>query len=142
MWVYIWLFVTVFAVIIEFITSDMVSLWFVGGGIVAIILAACNLPWYIHLPAFIIVSFVLLLVFRKMVMRKFNNIDSKTNADMAINKEYILLTPIGFNQVGTIKISDVIWNVDTEDEAQVVEAGKKVKVKYIKGNKYIVEEVK
>lgn len=142
MWLYFWLFMTVMAVVIEFITTDMVSLWFAGGGIVAIILSACGLPWFIHIPAFIVVSFLLLLLFRKMVLEKFNKADSKTNADMAIGKEFILLSPIGFNQVGTIKVAGVVWNVDTENEEDEIEQGKKVIVKYIKGNKYIVQEVK
>ncbi len=140
MWLYIWLAITALAVIIEFITNDMVSIWFVGGGIVAMILSACGLSWYIHLPAFIIVSLALLLSFRKVVMKLLLKNEEKTNAQTAIGQEYALLTAIKFNQPGTIKIGDVVWNVVTADPTLEIEAGKVVKIVNLKGNKYIVEE--
>ena len=55
MWLYIWLAVTALSLVIEFITADMVSVWFTGGGIVAMILAACGLGWYVQVPDFIAV---------------------------------------------------------------------------------------
>ena len=70
MWIYVWLAVTAFALIIEFVTADMVTIWFAGGGLVAMILAACGLEWYVHVPVFIVVSFAAMLVFRKMVIEK------------------------------------------------------------------------
>ena len=59
-WTYVWLGVTAVALIVEFITSDLLSIWFAGGGIIAMILALCGLSWYVHLPIFIVLSFVLL----------------------------------------------------------------------------------
>lgn len=141
MWIYIWLGVTALALIIEFLTSDMVSVWFAGGGVVAMILSACGLEWYVHLPTFIVLSFVLLLSFRPVVMKKLMTKQVSTNADSAIGKEFTLLTAIGFNQCGTIKIGDVVWNVNTEDEREEIPAGEVVRIVDIKGNKYIVEKI-
>ena len=140
MWLYIWLGITALALIFEFVTSDMISIWFVGGGIVAIILSACSLAWYIHLPTFIAISFILLFSFRPIVMKKLMANEEKTNADSAIGKEYTLLTDIGFNMLGTIKIGDVIWNVDTENERDEIPAGTVVEIVKILGNKYIVKK--
>jgi membrane protein implicated in regulation of membrane protease activity len=140
--VYIWLTITVFAMIIEFLTTDMLSIWFAGGGLVGILLAALNVHWSIQVTAFIVVSIVLLLCFRKIVIKKFSKELVKTNADSAIGKEYRLLTPIDLNQAGTIKINDITWNVDTEEQKGKIEQGALVKIIAIKGNKYIVEEVK
>lgn len=66
--------------------------------------------------------------------------EEKTNADSAIGKEYTLLTDIGFNMLGTIKIGDVIWNVDTENEREEIPAGTVVEIVKILGNKYIVKK--
>ena len=139
-WFYVWLGVTALALIVEFITSDLISIWFCGGGIVAVILSACGLEWYIHLPVFIVVSITLLLCFRKIALKFLIKKEEKTNADSAIGKEYVLLTSIGFNQVGTIKIGDVIWNVNTLDEYEEIKQGEVVRIVAIKGNKYIVEK--
>lgn len=140
-WFYIWVGITALALVIEFLTTDLLCVWFVGGGIVAIILSACGLEWYIHLPAFIVVSFALLICFRKLALKFLIKKEEKTNAESSIGKEYTLLTSIGFNQVGTIKIGDVVWSVECKDEHQEIEQGQIVKVVAIKGNKYIVEKL-
>ncbi len=142
MLVYVWLAVVVFTLIIEFSTTDMISIWFAGGALVALILAAFNVWWVVQLIAFIVVSAVLLALFRKFALKKLNAKTVNTNADQAIGKEYRLLSPIGLNQVGTIKINDVIWNVDTKEQEQEIPEGVIVRILEIKGNKYIVEEVK
>ena len=140
MWLYIWLAVTAAALIIEFLTSELVSVWFVGGGLVAMLLAGLGLDWYFHVPAFIVVSFALMLCFRRLVMKKFNKGEVKTNAETVIGKEYELLTAIGFNQAGSIKVSGVVWTAIAEDENAEIPAGTKVIIERIEGNKYIVKE--
>ena len=139
-WIYIYLAIVVLALLVEFFTSEMVSVWFVGGGIISMILSACNVGWEVHFPIFIGVSIILLACFRKFVLKYFNKGESKTNADSAIGKEYELLTEIGFNKPGSIKINDVIWSAVTENQEDVISAGAVVKVVGIKGNKYIVKE--
>nr|MBO4517603.1 NfeD family protein [Clostridia bacterium] len=140
MWVYIWLGITAAALVIEFMTTEMVSVWFAGGGVVAMVLAGVGLDWYFHLPAFIAVSFALMLCFRRLVMAKLNKGDVKTNADSVIGKEFILLSDIGFNKAGTIKVNGVVWTAITEEESAEIPAGKIVVVERIEGNKYIVKE--
>ena len=141
MWLYIWLGVTALALIIEFITSEMVSVWFVGGGLVALLLAGIGLDWYFHVPAFIVVSVALMLCFRNLVMKKLNKNTVRTNADSVIGKEFELLSDIGFNKAGEIKVKGIIWTAVTEDENAVIPAGTKVVVERIEGNKYIVKEI-
>ena len=142
MFIYVWLAITIIALIIEFCTADMVSIWFAGGGLVALILSAIEISWVWQVVAFIIISAVLLLCFRKVVMKKINPNTIPTNIDMQIGKEYRLLSPIGLNQTGSIKINDVIWSVDTQEQAGEIEQGALVKIIAVRGNKYIVEEVK
>ena len=140
MWIYIWLAVTAVALIVEFVTTDLVSVWFVGGGLVAMLLSGLGLEWYFHLPAFIVVSLALMLCFRSLVMKKLKGEDVKTNAETAIGKEYELIDGISFNTAGSIKINGVIWSVVSENENALIPSGTKVVVKKIEGNKYIVEE--
>ena len=141
MWIYVYLAITAIALIVEFCTNDMVSIWFAGGGVVSMILAACGITWYAHLPVFIVVSFVLLGCFRKVVIKYLNKGDTKVNADAAIGKEYVLLTGIDFNVVGSIKVNDVTWNVVCRDGKEQIPEGAIVRVTGIQGNKYIVERV-
>ena len=142
MWIYVWLAVTVIALIVEFSTADMVSIWFAGGGLVALILSALGVLWPWQILAFIVVSIALLVAFRRVLLKKLDKGTVKTNASQVIGQEYRLLTAIGLNQTGTIKINDVIWRVDTLEQAQQISEGSLVRIIDIKGNKYIVEEVK
>ncbi len=140
MWIYIWLAVTAAALIIEFITSELVSVWFVGGGLVAMLLAGLGLDWYFHVPAFIVVSFALMVCFRQLALKKLNKAAEKTNAETVIGKEFELLTDIGFNKAGSVKINGVVWTAVAEDENAEIPAGTKVIIEKIEGNKYIVKE--
>lgn len=140
MWIYAWLAITAAALIVEFITSEMVSVWFVGGGLVAMLLAGLGLDWYFHVPAFIVVSFALMLCFRRLVMQKLNKKTERTNAETVIGKEFELLTGIKFNEAGSIKVNGVVWTAIAENEHIEIPAGKTVIVEKIEGNKYIVKE--
>ena len=73
-------------------------------------------------------------------MKYFVKGDAKTNADSAIGKEFVLLSNIGFNQAGTIKINDVIWSAVTENQKDDIAQGEIVTVIGLKGNKYIVKK--
>ena len=139
---YFWLGVTVVALVLEFITADMVTIWFAGGGLIAMILALLKLSIYAQIPVFIAVSVVCLLCFRKMVMKKLNVKTSNLNADSVIGKEYILLTEIGFNKPGSIRVNDVVWSAISENEMDEIAEKSKVRIIGLRGNKYIVEEVK
>ncbi len=141
-WLYIWLGVTALALILEFITADLITVWFAGGGLVAMLLAAVGLEWYIHLPVFIAISLALLLSVRKVALKYLNKGDNdKTNVDVNIGKEFTLLSEVAFEKYGTIKIGDVIWNVKPVNERQTIARGEVVKVVGVEGNKYIVEKL-
>ena len=136
---YVWLGVTVVALVLEFVTSDMISIWFAGGGLVAMILTALGLQYYVQIPAFILVSVILLLCFRKMVMKRLASSETKLNADSVIGKEFILLEDISFNKPGAIKVNDVVWSAIAKDETTSIPKNTVVRVVDLKGNKYIVE---
>ena len=138
-WLYVYIGIVVASLILEFTTNEMVSIWFCGGAIVAGILSSFDLSWYIHLPVFIGVSGVLLLSFRKIVLKYLDKGEIKTNADAVIGKEFVLETAIGFNQPGSIKVNGVVWSAITDDQKAEVPEGTVVTVKNLKGNKYIVE---
>lgn len=142
MWVYIFLAITVASLVLEFVTTEMVSIWFAGGGLVAMILAIFKVDWYITVPVFIVVSFLMMLLFRDMVVKHLKKGGERTNAESVVGKEFTLLSDISFGNAGTIKVNDVIWDVKLTEEDAELKKGSKVRVLKIEGNKYIVEEVK
>jgi membrane protein implicated in regulation of membrane protease activity len=140
--IYVWLAITVIAIIVEVATTDMLSIWFAGGGLVAMLATALKAPLIVQVCIFVAISVALLLLFRKAVLRKLSNGEGKLNADSVIGKEFILITAVGFNSPGTIRVNDVVWSVVSEDQSANIPEKTKVKVVGLKGNKYIVEEVR
>lgn len=139
---YVWLGIVVVSLILEFLTTEMITIWFAGGGLVSMILAMLSVDYFVQIPVFIIVSTVLLICFRKIVINKFSIGESNLNADAVIGREAILLSEITFEKPGTIKVNDVIWGAISKNEKAFIPENTVVKIVGLKGNKYIVEEAK
>lgn len=140
LWVYIWLGVVALSIIIEFVTFDLVTMWFIGGGLVSLILAAVGVPLIWQIVVFIVVSGVLLATCRKPIMKLLSKKNTKTNADAIIGKDYALLTPISFGVTGSLKVNGVEWTAVGENDTDEIAAGTVVCVVDIQGNKLIVKE--
>jgi membrane protein implicated in regulation of membrane protease activity len=136
--VWIWAIVLVVCLVVEVSTPQLVSIWFAAGALLALVFAAVSLPWWAQTIAFVGLSLVLMLTLRKILAKLFKSNNEKTNAESFIGQVFTLLTPIENGQDGTIKIGDVIWKVQTEDQKDYP-AGQKVVVIKIKGNKLIVK---
>lgn len=139
-WVYIWLAVVALSIIIEFVTADLVSVWFIAGGLAAMILALFKVDLIWQLLVFIALSVLLLATCRRPITKLIGKNKISTNADSVVGREFILLTPISFNVAGSVKINDVVWTADTEEDGITIAAGERVKVVEIRGNKLIVEK--
>lgn len=140
---WVWLGVVVVATVIELCTMDMTSIWFTAAGIVALILSAFrNIPWWVQLIVFIILSAVFIIglrpICRKIMLRHMNE---KTNVDSIIGKKVYMIATAKFGQMGQVKIADVVWSAVPEDEGQTIEEGVVVEVVAINGNKLIVKPV-
>ena len=70
---WIWIGVIALAIIVEVVTDQMVSVWFVPGGIVAVILDFCNADTVWQVLAFLLVSAIGIVVFKCLLAKKFPN---------------------------------------------------------------------
>lgn len=139
---WVWLGVIVVATIIEFSTMEVVSIWFTVGAIIPFILAATDsVRWEIQIVVFVIIS-ALLIAFLRSLTKKFllRNANEKTNVDSFIGRQFRMLERTDFENVGKIKIYDVIWSV-IGLEQQVVEKGEIVEVVKVDGNKLVVRKI-
>ena len=112
---YTWLFwigaIVLFG-IIEAATVNMVSIWFVGGSLVALI---CDLlgagPWF-QIAAFLVVAGILLAALRPFVRRFVSPRKTATNADMAIGRSaYLTETVDNLRGTGALKLDGKEWSV-------------------------------
>jgi membrane protein implicated in regulation of membrane protease activity len=137
---WIWLSIIVITVIVEIITTDLVSIWFTFGAVIPLFLSAFNVlnPLW-QTVIFVVVSAVLISVLRKVTVKFFfKNNNSKTNLDTIIGEKYRLIEGTTFEKLGKIEIKDVTWSVMGENQ-QSIKKGQVVEVVKIEGNKLIVK---
>ena len=139
---YIWLSITLLAIIIEFITTDLISIWFVPSGIICIVLALVNINPIIQIVVFIVLSVVLILTLRKQLAKYLNKNTAKLNHDSIIGQKVKLISPVSYDNPGSAKINGLIWSVVSKNPQEDIPSDTYVLILEISGNKLIVEQIK
>ena len=140
MWI-IWLSVFVVALIIEATTTELVSVFFAFGALVAMVIAFIpGVEWWVQLIVFVVLSGASLAALRPLVRKYFNKEKRDTNVDEYIGKK---ANVIDVNNDGypEVKLNGLIWRIQPVDEEEKIEIGEKVEVVAIKGNKLVVRKV-
>ena len=137
---WIWLSIIVITVILEIITTDLVSIWFTIGAVIPLFLSAfdiLNPVW--QSVIFVVVSAVLIATLRKVTIKFFfKNTNSKTNLDSLIGEKHRLVEGTNFEKLGKLEIKDITWSVMGENQ-QTIKKGQVVEIVKIEGNKLIVK---
>ena len=136
--VYVWLFVIIVAIAIEVATVDLVSIWFIPSGCVAMILALCKVQVWIQLVVFFAVFFVLMLCLKPVFKKNLGLKIVPTNADALIGAQAVVIEPINnLHAKGQVKIRGQVWTARSSDEGITYEVGEVVNVLAIEGVKLI-----
>ncbi len=138
MW--IWLAVIAVSAFIEAFTLQMASIWFVPGGLVALILYFCGVSYEWQIVACIVISLALLFSLRGFCLKVLfkNKVDDKTNSDSLVGQKTPLIKAITEDEKGEVRINDIVWTAVTEGQASIP-AGTEVEIIAIRGNKLIVK---
>ena len=140
-WVFWLILVAVFACI-EIATVNLVTIWFAGGALAAMIAALCGAEPLLQILIAIGVSGVLMALM--LIFKPFRSLrdvpQQPTNSDRVIGKEAVVLTDIvPLDGCGTVKVLGQVWSAVSNDE-KIIAAGKKVTVCAIAGVKLVVAE--
>ena len=134
----LWLALTILFVIAEAATVGMVSLWFAGGALVAMVAALLNWPVWLQAALFLAVSGLLLLALRPIVQKHFTPKLTKTNVDAVIGKTGIVTARIdNIAACGTVKLGAMEWSARSTD-GSCIEPGTQIRVDRIEGVKVFV----
>ena len=141
MWI-IWLSAFVLFLIIEAIGTDLVTVWFALGSVLALIISFIpGVSWWVELIVFVVVAGACLLLVRPLARKYLRGQIVKSNADSLIGKKGMLLEKIDAFHRGAVQIGDVKWTAVGIDDNSKIEEGKVVEIIAISGNKLIVREV-
>lgn len=140
-WLWIWGIVTAIALIAEFLTSDLVTIWFAAGGLVTLLVVALapNIPLVWQLVIFVGVSVALLLCTRKICLKLLRGNNAKINTEALIGKKFIVENIT--NNYTYHKFNDVDWRVYAA-EGETLKQGAEFEICAVNGNKLIAKRVK
>ena len=138
-----WLAAVIFFLVIEVVTVALVSIWFVGGALAALIAAMLHAPVVIQWVLFFGVSLLGLVLLRKFWSRKFNNGMIPTNLDRLQGECAVVEEEIdSVRGTGRVSIRGQSWAAKPEPGAEaVIPAGAYVKVLRIEGVKAVVQHL-
>lgn len=135
---YTWLSIVVALAILEIATVNLVSIWFVVSGIIAMITSLFTDNILIQASIFIIFGIIFMLLTKK-IIKKIIPDKEKTNLDRIIGMTGIVISKITKNKSGEVKVDGKIW---TAISNTTINENEPVKILEINSTKLKVEKIK
>ena len=135
---YTWLSIVVALAILEIATVNLVSIWFVVSGIIAMITSLFTDNILIQASIFIIFGIIFMLLTKK-IIKKIIPDKEKTNLDRIIGMTWIVISKITKNKPGEVKVDGKIW---TAISNTTINENEPVKILEINSTKLKVEKIK
>ena len=137
----LWLILMVVLLITEASTVTLVSLWFAGGALAALLMSLLGAAVWIQVLAFLAVSAVLLTALRPIAKKHFTPKLTATNVDSVIGSTGLVTAAIdNVSAAGQVKLGAMVWTARATDGAPIPE-GTLVKVDKIEGVKAFVSPI-
>ena len=138
----VWLLLMVMFLITEAVTVTMVSLWFAGGSLAALIVALTGGSFSFQVFTMLVVSTALLACLRPIAQKHFTPKLTKTNVDAIIgSKGYVTADIDNMSATGVVKLGAMEWTARATS-GEFIPRGALVKVDKIEGVKVFVTTVK
>ena len=135
---FVWIAVMILAVVLEAVTTQLVSIWFAAGGVAGLVAFALNVPAWPQVLVVAVVTLLLLICTRPLVRRKLKTKQVHTNADRYVNEIGIVTGEIcNMEDRGQVKVMGSVWTARSEGQ-ELIAVGTEVKVLRIEGVKLIV----
>ena len=127
--------------IVEAVTAGLVSIWFVGGALAALISAFVGAPLWLQIVLFLVVSAVALAMTRPLLKKITTANMEATNADRVLGTVAKVTETIdNENSVGAVYVDGKTWTARSVDET-IIAAGSLVHIESMQGVKLLVKLV-
>lgn len=136
----IWAIIAIVAVIVEFETVSLTSIWFGIGAVASIVSVLLGVPEWGQFLVFVGVSIVCVFATRPFVKKVSENQTIPTNADKMIGSTAVVTKEIKIGEKGEVKADYKFWPAISRKEKNY-SVGEKVLIKEIDGNKLVIEEI-
>lgn len=138
MMVYCWLALTIVFVIVEAVTAELVSVWFIGGALAAMVCALLHTRVLVQAAVFVLVSALLLALLRPALKKLLHVKPTRTNADRLLGQSALVIEEIDNLQgTGAIRVGGVLWTAKNLTD-EPIKVGARVTIERIEGAKVYV----
>lgn len=110
-----WLIVVLICCFLEAVTVNLVSIWFIASGIIALIASLFIDSFVIQLGIFVILGVILLITTRKPLQKLVNDKRQKTNFDRIYDMTGIVTEEITKIKSGVVKIDGKYWTAIADE---------------------------
>lgn len=135
---YMWLIIIILLIIVEVMTINLTTIWFVISGLFALLLSFFTDNFLIQFSVFTIGGIILLIVTRPILKNIIKENKESTNLDRVIGMEGIVTSKIKKNLPGEVKVDGKRW---TAIASKNIDVDSTVKVLSIDGVKLKVEKM-
>jgi len=135
--VWIWLGLVVTLTLIEVLTTNLVTIWYIASALVSLILAFFVDSYLIQFSVFVILGTILLLTTRDYLIKLIVQNKEKTNLDRVVGMIGVVTEEITSKKSGEVKVDGKRWTAIADKKIKVDST---VKVLEIDGVKLKVEE--
>lgn len=136
---YFWLTVVIILSVVECMTIDLVTIWYIASGLCTIVLSLFIDNFVIQFAFFTILGTILLITTKSFLKDVLKSKDIKTNFDRVIGMKGIVIEEINENSIGEVKVDGKRWSAISDKK---IDLNKEVIILAIDGVKLKVEEVK
>lgn len=134
----VWLIIVILLALIEIITINLTTIWFVISGIIALIVSLFVDNYIVQFGTFVILGVILLITTKPFLTKFIKQHKTRTNLDRIIGMTGVVTEKIGKNEDGEVKVDGKKWTAYAEKS---IKKGELVKVLEIKGVKIKVEKI-
>ena len=139
---FVWLGVAVLAAVVEAIVPSLVSVWFVPGGLVALVVSLMGGPIWLQILLFLAVSLVALAFTRPLAKKFLDRRREYTNADRVVGAVGIVIQDIdNVMAAGRVIVMGNSWSVRSVEPDGKIAAGTRVRIERIEGVKLMVAPI-
>lgn len=106
---YSWLFIIILLAIIEVLTVDLVTIWFIGSALLALITSFFTNNYIIQFSVFVIFGILFLIITKPLIKNMKQKTNTRTNIDRIIGMKGIVTEDISKNKAGEVKVDGKLW---------------------------------
>ena len=137
-----WSLAVAFFVVVEAMTVALVSVWFIGGAVCALIAAALGAGFAVQMVIFVAVSAILLAFVCPAARKRWAKKPERTNADRLVGQTAMVTETIdACADTGAVKINGVLWTAKCTT-GERIENGRHVTIERVEGAKLYVKPAK